>query len=199
MPPVETAAYWEERYRSGTTRWDLGEAAPPFRLLLEGAQAPPAGHLAVLGCGRGYDALLFAQRGFTVLGFDFAPAAVEAATALAKRSGSSAHFFERNIFDLPQEFAGAFDYVLEHTCFCAIDPLRRPDYVHLVHTLLKPGGKLMGLFFTHNRSGGPPYGTTPEEVRALFIPKFEVLTLELTPHSVAERRGEEHLGYFLAR
>ncbi|MBW4489391.1 MAG: methyltransferase domain-containing protein [Trichocoleus desertorum ATA4-8-CV12] len=196
MVSVKEVEYWEQRYHEGTDRWDLGQAAPAFVTLLSSPSAPKPGRVAVLGCGRGYDALLFAAHGFDVVGFDFAPAAIAAATALAQASQSPAQFLQRDIFDLAAEFPGEFDYVIEHTCFCAIAPEQRPTYVQLVHTLLKPQGQLLALFFTHHRPGGPPFGITPTEIRQYFEPRFDLLGLKPVTNSVPERQGEEHLGYF---
>jgi SAM-dependent methyltransferase len=199
MVSVKEAEYWEQRYHAGTDRWDIGQAAPPFASLLNSPHAPKPGRTAVLGCGRGHDALLFAAYGFDVIGFDFAPAAIAAATALAQANHSPAQFLQRDIFDLAAEFPGKFDYVIEHTCFCAIAPEQRPAYVQLIHTLLKPQGQLLALFFTHNRPGGPPFGITPHEIQQYFAPKFHLLGLAPATHSIPERQGEEHLGQFQRR
>lgn len=193
---MTNSADWENRYQEGTTRWDIGQAAPPFVSLLNSPQVPKPGKVAVLGCGRGYDALLFAQYGFEVIGIDFAPSAIAAATELAQAAGSSAKFLERDIFELSAEFPHYFDYVLEHTCFCAIAPSQRSAYVKLVREILKPQGQLIGLFFTHSRPGGPPFGSTPAEIRNNFTPDFKILSLEPVTNSVSERQGEEHLGIF---
>jgi methyl halide transferase len=186
---------WEQRYQKGNTPWDLGVAAPPFVSLLKSGSIAP-GRVAVLGCGRGYDALLFAESGFEVVGFDFTVAAIADATALAKSAGINAEFLQRDIFDLPAEFANSFDYVIEHTCFCAIDQNHRPNYVQLVKSILKPQGQLIGLFFTHNRPDGPPFGTNPAEIREYFQTDFEILLLKPVLNSVPSRKGEEHLGRF---
>ena len=195
MESVASAEFWQNHYQEGTTRWDLGEAAPPFVSLLNSTSAPPPGKMAVLGCGRGYDAILFAQYGFEVIGFDFAPAAIAEATALAQTTGT-AQFLQRDIFDLPAQFPHYFDYVLEHTCFCAIDPSQRPAYVQMVSSILRSQGELIGLFFTHNRPGGPPFGTTPTQIEQYFGASFTILALEPVNNSVPERQGEEHLGRF---
>ena len=36
------------------------------------------GKLCIIGCGRGYDAIMFAQKGFDVTAIDFAPSAINA-------------------------------------------------------------------------------------------------------------------------
>ncbi len=193
---VANSEFWENRYIEGTTGWDLGQAAPPFVSLLDSAAAPKPGKIAVLGSGSGYDAFLFAQRGFEVMGFDFAPSAVASATQLAQNKGLAAQFLQRNIFDLSAEFPHYFDYVLEHTCFCAIDPGDRPAYVELVKSLLKPSGELIALFWAHNRPGGPPFGTTEAEIRQYFEPDFKINSLVLVNNSVPQRREQEYSGRF---
>ncbi len=190
---------WEQRYQAGTPRWDLGQPAPAFKTLLESADAPQVGSAIALGAGRGHDALFFAQQGFTVTAVDFAPSAIAALGQQAQAQNLSVQLLQRDIFELVPEFAGQFSYVIEHTCFCAIDPALRPAYAQLAADLLAPGGELLAVFFTHQRSGGPPFGTTPAAVRQLFAPHFEVIALEPVTNSIPSRRGEEHWGWLRKR
>jgi methyl halide transferase len=206
MVTVVDSQYWEQRYQEGKTGWDLGIAAPPFVSLLKSSDSPTPGRIAVLGCGRGYDALLFANYGFEVIGFDFASSAIDDANALLsnfKKTNSenydlktNINFLQRDIFELPQDFSGYFDYVLEHTCFCAIDPPTRLLYPQLIKSILKPQGQLIALFFTHNRPGGPPFGVTTDEIHSLFSPHFYISSLQPVANSISQRQGEEHLGIF---
>jgi len=194
MEDIRSPNFWESRYQEGTARWDLGQPAPAFQDFLSYPHAPQAGKTMVLGCGRGYDALLFARQGFEVTGVDFAPSAIASAKKFATQEGIAAQFLQRDIFDLPQELGSVFNFVVEHTCFCALPPEKRQDYVQLLASLLQPGGELLAVFFTHNRSGGPPFGITPSEIRQLFGTKFEILTLQPVSNSVPSRQGEEHFG-----
>lgn len=191
--PLSSAA-WEQRYQGGTPRWDLGQPAPAFAALLNAADAPQPGCAIALGAGRGHDALFFAQRGFEITAVDFAPSAIQALREQAQAQQLSLDLLQKDIFDLTPDLAGQFDYAIEHTCFCAIDPSLRPAYVALVAELLVPDGELLAVFFTHQRSGGPPFGTTPAEVRQLFEPHFDIMTLEPVADSVPARQGEEHFG-----
>ncbi|CAD5951008.1 Thiopurine S-methyltransferase [Planktothrix tepida] len=207
---VNEPNFWEEHYQQGTPGWDLGEPAPPFVDFLQSSHTLPPGKTAVLGCGRGYEALLFASYGFDVVGIDFATSAIEEALnwqqkliaqpSLLKGSGqdlpTSAIFLQRDIFELSEEFSGQFDYVVEHTCFCAIPPEKRGNYAQLVESILKPKGQLLGLFFTHSRPGGPPFGITPGEIQAYFQDKFHILDLHPVTNSTSKRQGEEHWGQF---
>lgn len=193
---ITQSDFWESRYQQGTPRWDLGRPAPTFVRLLDSDRAPAPGKAIVLGCGRGYDALLFADRGFEVTGVDFADSAIASATTAARERGANARFLQHDIFELSADLFGQFDYAIEHTCFCALPPEQRSDYVRLVQTLLKPGGELLAIFFTHQRPGGPPFGIQPDEIRALFRDRFEILSLTEAIESVPTRQGEEHFGYF---
>lgn len=195
-----TPEFWEARYQAGSPRWDLGQPAPPLANWLASgvpvsgrASSQDSSQVLVLGSGMGHEALLFAQAGFAVTAVDFAPSAIAATAEAARSLGLSLRLLERDLFDLLPELAGQFDYVVEHTCFCAIDPALRLAYVELVAGLLKPGGLLVGLFFTHGRPGGPPFGATPAELRQRFEPYFTVLSLAIAADSVASRQGEEHL------
>ncbi len=192
-PLSNTAIAWEDRYQTGRTGWDLGAPAPPFVSLLATPTAPRPGRMAVLGAGRGHDALLFAAHGFEVIGFDLAPSAIAAATELAQQRRLSAQFWQRDIFALEPDLSGQFDYVLEHTCFCAIDPSQRSQYVQVVHQLLRPGGELLALFWAHQMAGGPPFGSTVAELHQHFTPYFEIRQFDRATNSVASRQGNEYL------
>jgi SAM-dependent methyltransferase len=196
-PELQTE-FWEGRYQEGTARWDLGQPAPPLVSLLNEPTAPPPGRMMVLGAGNGHDALFFAEQGFDVVGVDFAPSAIAHAQASAKARHLKATFLQRDIFDLADEYAGQFDYVLEHTCFCAIAPHQRPAYVDLAYALLQPGGEFIGLFWAHARPGGPPFGITPNEIRALFSKRFRDIRLSHVANSVEARSPDEYLGRFQA-
>lgn len=187
------SAYWEEHYRTGNTGWDLGAPAPPFVDLLQGREAPQPGRMIVLGAGRGYDAVLFAGHGFDVTAVDFAEGAVQATRELAQRTQMQVEAVQHDIFSLPPEYDSGFKYVLEHTCFCAIDPARKGEYVQVVRKLLQPDGLYIALFFAHGRPGGPPYTTSAAEVRALFEPYFTIERLETPLRSIKPRQGKELL------
>ncbi len=203
MAEIDEPQFWESRYRAGTDRWDLGGPTPQFVALLNGPQAPSPGRLIVPGCGRGYDAILFARYDFEVVGVDFAEFPLTAARHLAQEAGVRCEFVQSDLFALPRQYHGAFDYLLEYTCYCAIAPLRRPAYADVVASLLRSGGELIGIFFplaAHGQSlDGPPYPISEEEIRTDFAPKFALQVLEPPAHSAPGRGGRELFARFLRR
>jgi methyl halide transferase len=190
MAGVSTPDFWTDLYARGDDGWDIRQPAPPLVEYID--RTPPApGRIAVPGCGRGHDVCFLARRGFTAVGFDFSPAALGAARDLARSDNVSAEFIERDIFTLGADYARAFDGIWEYTCFCAIDPRRRPEYVKTMATILKPGGWLLACFFPMRRRGaGPPFPVAEREVRRLFAPAFRI-ERAYAPRSVRARQGQE--------
>ncbi len=188
--------FWEIRYQESQTSWDIGEPAPPLVDFLASPKAPSTGKVLVPGCGHGHEALYLAEHGFEVVGVDFAPSAVEYCRHKAHEKGldKQAHFEQHDLFKLPPTFEGAFDFAVEHTCFCAIDLALRPQYAQVIHDILKPGGKLLAVFWAHNREGGPPYRTSAGEIQRLFSPLFDIEQLQPAKRWHPRRNGDELWG-----
>jgi len=184
---INEPSFWEGLYDRGGDRWELGRPTPPLEAYLR-RSPPPRGSIAVLGCGRGHDARLLARLGYRVWGFDFSARAIREAHALTEPEGLEIVFEQRDVFALGRDYAGFFDGVWEYTCFCAIDPLRREEYVGLVRRLLKPDGWLLACFFpVREGTGGPPFPATRAQIRRLFLPAF-VFVEEYVPAESAEGR-----------
>lgn len=181
---------WEQRYREGRTRWDLGGAPPVLVRAIAARPAPPRLRVLVPGAGFGHDALAWARAGHRVASVDLAPSAVRALRACAERAGLTLDVREGDLFALPAAWSSAFDVVWEQTCFCAIPPERRLDYVRAVAEALVPGGTYLGLFWNHGQPAGPPYDIAWEAVRSLFLGRFEEAGAEPVPDSVPGRSHE---------
>jgi SAM-dependent methyltransferase len=193
MSDVNSPSFWEESYRSGRTGWDIGMPTPVFQRLAESEIFSP-GKMLVICAGRGYDARLFARRGFQVTAVDFADQAVKEMQSMLNPD-LSMEVIQADLFDLPAFMQAEFDYILEYTCFCAIDPQRRTDYIESISSLLKPGGYYIALAFPiAQRTGGPPFLVTPDElIDPLGDRGFELITREIPGDSVPGREGIEEL------
>lgn len=150
--------------------------------------------MIVLGAGRGHDARMFARAGFDVTAVDFADEAVEAMHELAEPDAPVTIMAE-DIFHLPHRIDHTFAYILEYTCFCAIDPSRREEYADIVDHLIAPNGLLIALLFpVWDRSGGPPFAVSPDQFESLIGARgFEILHRETPADSVSSRQGLEEL------
>jgi SAM-dependent methyltransferase len=191
------AGFWQDVYATRHDGFELGRATPPLARWF--AAHPPAG-LRVLnpGCGRGHDARLLASAGAQVTAIDFVPEAIAEARALADQAGVAVDFRVRDVFALADE-PERYDLVVEHCCFCAIEPHRRQKYLDTIARVLVPGGALVGLFWAHGREGGPPYTVSRAELEAYLAPRFELRHVEVPRDSVALRMGQELLVHALCK
>jgi SAM-dependent methyltransferase len=188
---VNEPAFWQDLYQRREDGWELGQPSPPLAEYLK-RTPPPRGKVAVLGCGRGHDCRLLAQAGWEVWGFDFAAEAIREAQALAKLEELDIVFEQRDIFELVPKYRGFFDGVWEYTCFCAIDPSRRGEYVRLVREILKPEGWFLACFYPlREGTDGPPFPTSEAEIRRLFTPQFTFVEAWEPSASVERRKGVE--------
>jgi SAM-dependent methyltransferase len=195
---VNSPLKWDENYADKRDGWDLGGPTPVFkRLTLRASRGLVPGRMIVLGAGRGHDAREFARHGFQVTAVDFASQAVQEMHRLASTE-ASIEILQHDIFTLPETLNHSFDYVLEYTCFCAIDPKRRAEYADLVTRLLKPNGIYIDLAFPlDGRKGGPPFAVSALEILSLFQERgFKLRSREIPADSISPRRGAEELFIF---
>ena len=193
---VNSPGKWEADYERKTDGWDLGGPTPAFKRLASSRQFKP-GRMIVPGAGRGHDAREFARHGFNVTAVDFAPHAVDEMRRLADPA-APVEILQSDLFSLPRELNNSFDYVLEYTCFCAIDPKRRVEYADLVTHLLKPDGIYIDLAFPlDGRAGGPTFAVIESEVMDLFQKRgFKLVSRSKPEESISPRRHAEELFIF---
>lgn len=189
---------WDQRYREGSDAWELGRAAPPLEAFLRtDPRAPqPPGRVLVPGCGRGHEAALLADLGYAVVALDFSAEAIQRGQQVHGVNRPELRWLQVDLFDgaaLAEAgvTAGSLQGVLEHTCFCALDPALRGAYWNTVARLLAPGGWLLGLFWCHPRPGGPPWGSDPTALGQQGLAAgFTQQVWEPARGSVAARDGE---------
>ncbi|MCS6914862.1 MAG: methyltransferase domain-containing protein [Myxococcales bacterium] len=191
------AEVWEHKYRVGSDGWELMRSPPPLERFVAEHPPSPGARALVPGCGRGHEARLLARYGAQVVAVDIAPSAVVECRRLAADQGllDRIEVAMLDFLQLPEAHHGRYDLVLEHCCYCAIDPRRRDDYVAAAAAALRPGGRLLGLFWCHPYPGGPPYGGSPEEVIQRFLRAFDMLHSEVPPDSILTRSGQELILY----
>ena len=191
MARVSAPDFWEGLYAGGGDGWELGGPSLPLVDFVE-RTPPPRGRVVVPGCGRGHDARFLAERGYEVTAVDFAPAALTAARALARRDRVSVTIELRDLFTLPQSHARAFDGVWEYTCYCAIDPRRRREYVDVLRTIVRPGGWLLGCFFPlRAQTAGPPFKVSRTEIQRRLARGFRIERAFPPLRSMRPRQGRE--------
>lgn len=171
--------------------WDKGAPSPGLMDFLAAQPALPRGTVCVPGCGTGHDVREFARAGFAASGFDVAPSAIRLAVEKTTTAGLNAGFQPADFLrdDPPQ----LFDWIFEHTLFCAIQPDERDDYIRAVLRWLKPDGQYLAVNYLIVEDGeGPPFPVTRDELWRRFSPHFE-LVAEWVPRSYPNRVGRERM------
>ena len=190
---------WNTAYEVGDTPWDKGEAAPPLQEFLERRNI--TGSVLVPGCGSGHDVRLLAEQGADVLGLDIAAAAVRLAVERSKVRGEC--YAHGDFLNLSEDLRGQFDWLVEHTCLCALDPELRQDYAEAVDAALKPAGHFLAIFYrevSDYTGDGPPHPIDAEAIEDLFGVSFEVVERFVPTHTYPSRPvGAEEVVLFRKR
>lgn len=182
------ASNWETRYQTGDMPWEKGVASPGLVDFLAAHPQLPRGTVCVPGCGTGHDARAWSRAGFDVVGCDLAPSAIRLSRERTAAAGLHARFAQGDfLHDKPPE---RFDWLFEHTLFCAINPGDRDEYVTAALRWLKPKGHYLAVHYLISDTDGPPFGTTREELWQRFSPHFDLLE-EWVPRSYPNRTGLE--------
>jgi hypothetical protein len=178
--------YWEKRYESASTNWDIGEISTPLKVYIDQLKDKNS-RILIPGAGNAYELDYLIENGFqNVFVIDYAKHPLD---AIIKRNKSlEKHLIHDDFFN----HNGKYDLILEQTFFCALQPNLRTNYVAKMHNLLSESGKISGLLFNFPLTEeGPPFGGSVEEYVNLFSNTFLIKTLELAYNSIKPRTNKE--------
>jgi hypothetical protein len=178
--------YWEERYKSATTNWDIGEISTPLKAYIDQLKDKNS-RILIPGAGNAYELDYLIENGFqNVFVLDYAKHPLD---AIIKRNKSlKKHLIHDNFFN----HIGTYDLIIEQTFFCALQPSLRPNYVDKMYDLLSKKGKISGLLFNFPLTKeGPPFGGSQEEYINLFSNTFSIKTLDNAYNSIKPRVNKE--------
>ena len=191
-----TKDYWSQRYIEERTGWDLGAASLPLQTYFDQLTNKDLSIL-IPGAGNSYEAEYLYKNGFSNV--EVLDIANEPLQTFAERNPDfpKNQLLEADFF----EFEGQYDLIIEQTFFCSFPPLpeTRKAYAKKMHELLKPNGKLVGLWFDIPLTGDlekRPFGGDKEEYLTYFSEYFEVLSFEKSYNSVPTRKDIELFGIF---
>ncbi|MAT90752.1 MAG: SAM-dependent methyltransferase [Flavobacteriaceae bacterium] len=180
-------AYWEGRYREGSTRWNIGSISTPLQAYFDQLDDRSL-KILIPGAGYGHEAEYLHRNGFQhVTVVDLSETALQhfkkRVTDFPKQ-----HILHADFFDL----TASYDLIIEQTFFCALPPSMRGAYVEKVYELLVPKGILVGLLFNFPLTEeGPPFGGSISEYQNHFRPYFNLHTLTPAYNSIPQRQGNE--------
>lgn len=117
----------------------------------------PQGKALVVGCGLGDDAIALSEAGFDVTAIDISPSAI--AWCEERFNGFGVEFKVQDIFELPPEMLGTYDFVFEALTIQSLPLVFRDKVITAISSLLKPKGKL--LVITNGKNAGEKYQGPP--------------------------------------
>ena len=109
--------YWDNRYKNGTTGWDIGHISTPLKTYFDQLEDRSL-QILIPGGGNSYEAQYLFEKGFqNVFVLDLSETAL---SNIQKRMPSfpKEQLIHQNFFD----FEGSFDLIIEQTFFCALHP-----------------------------------------------------------------------------
>jgi pimeloyl-ACP methyl ester carboxylesterase/SAM-dependent methyltransferase len=134
----------------------------------------------VVGCGLGADAEHLAALGYATVAFDVSATAVD--VARGRYPGSPVQYAVADLLELPPDWSGAFDLVVEvYTVQALPEPLRRRATA-AVAGLVAPGGTLVVVAAARDEASappdGPPWPLTRPEVEAFAVGRLAAVRIE---------------------
>jgi SAM-dependent methyltransferase len=187
QPDLLPAQFWDARYTSRQTAWDIGHASTPLKEYIDQLTDKNI-RILIPGVGKSYEAVYLAEKGFTdITVIDISPVLTKSLEEKMSEHYPAIKIIIGDFF----EMAGSYDLILEQTFFCALHPSLRAGYLEKVKQLLTGNGKLAGVLFNRDFENGPPFGGHTAEYRQLFSSILRIKVLEDCYNSIPPRAGSE--------
>ena len=145
--------------------WSIGAPQPEIAAVIEAGKVH--GEVLDAGCGEAATALALAERGFTAVGLDQSPTAIEMARAEAARRDLGNVTFEVADISSFDGYDGRFGTVIDSTLFHSMPVELREGYQQSIVRASAPGASYFVLVFDAAAvpAGGPINAVTAEELR----------------------------------
>ena len=188
---ISESRYWNKKYINKEHGWDIGKPTPIF--IDQEKTFKRKSTILIPGCGLGHDALYFAKKKHIVDAVDFSEFAIEYINKISAKNNIKINAINDDFFNLNSSYNNKYDYVIEYTFFCAINPDKRYVYAKKCHDLLKKGGVLKGLFLPLNSdlASNPPFHVTIEEIKNTFHNLFYISEINYNINSISKRVNNE--------
>ncbi|BBZ10586.1 class I SAM-dependent methyltransferase [Mycobacterium branderi] len=153
--------------------WSIGEPQPELAALIDAGKFH--GEVLDVGCGEAAISLHLAERGYTTVGIDLSPTAIELAWREAKKRGLTNASFEMADISSFTGYDGRFDTIVDGTLFHSIPVEAREGYQRSIVRAAAPGASYFVLVFDKAAMpDGPANAVTADELRAV-VSKYWVI------------------------
>ncbi|MFC4273754.1 thiopurine S-methyltransferase [Achromobacter aloeverae] len=187
------AQFWLDRWREGITGFHQERVTPLLAKYWPGLGVPSGGRVLVPLCGKTLDMAWLAQQGYSVLGVELSPLAVEqfftgngltpsvrATAAGDLYSAGNIEILCGDIFALDAQALAGCAGVYDRAALIALPPEMRKRYAAHVYASLPTGarGLLITLDYEQDQMPGPPFSVGDAEVQALYEGHTQVRQLD---------------------
>ena len=186
---MDRTQHWNQRYETGSTRWDSGLPSVELRRIIKEAGIQPC-RVLELGCGTGTNAILMAQLGFDVTAVDLSPLAIDEAKAKATQAEANVSWICGDVCSIDQP-TEPFPLVFDRGCFhCIRRDVTLDAILQTLERVTTAGSRF--IVFTGNankqREHGPP-GLFEKDIRNDLDGLFEIN--QLRPFYFEDAGGEQ--------
>jgi SAM-dependent methyltransferase len=144
--------------------WSIGEPQPELAALIEAGKFH--GDVLDVGCGEAAISLYLAERGYTTVGLDSSPTAIDLARREAEKRGLTNASFEVADISAFTGYDGRFGTIVDSTLFHSIPVEAREGYQQSIVRAAEPGASYFVLVFDKAAiPEGPPFAVTEDELR----------------------------------
>ncbi|MET9023006.1 class I SAM-dependent methyltransferase [Actinopolymorpha sp. NPDC004070] len=177
--------------------WDRGTPHPLLAAWAHERGLAGAGRRAlVVGCGFGRDAEFVARLGYDTVAFDVSATAVE--EARRRHPASPVGYVTADLLDLPADWVGAYDLVVESMNVQALPDPPRADAIARIGPLVAPGGTLLVIAVARDseddrvadrvadRDQGPPWPLSRAEIDAFATGDLRPVRIERLREDAAD-------------
>lgn len=154
--------------------WSIGEPQPEIAALIEAGKFH--GDVLDAGCGEAATSLYLAERGFTTVGLDQSPTAIELARAEAAKRGLANATFDVADISAFTGYDGRFGTIVDSTLFHSMPVELREGYQQSIVRAAAPGASYFVLVFDKATMGatGPANPVSADELRDI-VGKYWVI------------------------
>ncbi|MGB7358928.1 MAG: class I SAM-dependent methyltransferase [Mycobacterium sp.] len=175
-PEEYEAAYRREYEAFGMGErppWSIGEPQPEIKALID--QERFHGEVLDAGCGEAAVSMYLAERGYTTVGVDISPTAVELARSEARRRGLTNASFEVADITSFSGYEGRFGTIVDSTLLHSMPVESREQYQRCIAKAAAPRASYFALVFDkHGLGDGPACPVTAEELADTVAAYWEI-------------------------
>ena len=185
--------FWLQRWQSGRTGFHRNEALPMLTRHWPSLGLAPGSRVLVPLAGKSLDMIWLTEQGFSVLGVELSPRAIEQfllendLRAHEHDSAQGRHFVVASIelicgdvFDLDAPTVAGCAAVYDRAALIALPPPMRRRYADLLSRILpaRCNMLLVTLDYDQQLMDGPPFAVSTDEVQTLYGSEWCISPLE---------------------